>query len=103
MSNELLDLGVVEAAQALATGKCSSVELTKAFLGQIKAQEPQIQAFLSLSEELALQQANAADKKFFELRKHGEQPASPLLGIPFAIKDVLTVQGMACTGEQITG
>jgi aspartyl-tRNA(Asn)/glutamyl-tRNA(Gln) amidotransferase subunit A len=96
MVKELLDLGVVQAGQALASGQCSSVELTQACLDQIHAQEPQIQAFLTVTDELAIQQAKAADEKRAALKKAGEKP-SALLGVPFAIKDVLTVEGLPCT------
>jgi aspartyl-tRNA(Asn)/glutamyl-tRNA(Gln) amidotransferase subunit A len=96
MSKELLEMGVVQAGEALANGECSSVELTQAYLDQIHAQEPEIQAFLTVTEELALQQAKAADDKRTALQKKGEKPSS-LLGVPFAIKDVLTVEGLPCT------
>ncbi len=93
MSTELSTLNVLEASQALTSGACSSVELTQAYFQRIQKLEPNIQAFLALNEETALQQAAEADRK----RKSVSSNPSPLLGMPFAVKDVLCVQGLPCT------
>jgi aspartyl-tRNA(Asn)/glutamyl-tRNA(Gln) amidotransferase subunit A len=93
MSTDLSALSFTDASQALASGACSSVELTQACFQRIQQQEPNIQAFLALNEEIALQQAAEADRK----RKNTSSNSSPLLGMPFAVKDVLCVQGLPCT------
>ncbi len=93
MTADLCNLSVMDASQALSSGACSSVELTQAYFQRIHQQEPNIQAFLALNEETALQQAAEADRK----RKSTSSNPSPLLGMPFAVKDVLCVQGLPCT------
>jgi aspartyl-tRNA(Asn)/glutamyl-tRNA(Gln) amidotransferase subunit A len=97
MQNELLNLSVAQAGQALASGDCSSTELTHAYLEHILQQEPEIKAFITITEKLAMQQAAEADQQLLANRKAGQKSASPLLGIPYAIKDVLCVEGLPCT------
>src|SRR4030065_2188944 len=54
--------------------------------------EPSLHAFLHIAKETALRGASDADQK---RKENGD--SRPLLGIPVAIKDVLTVEGMPCT------
>ncbi len=88
---ELTSLSLHEAAAGLRQGDFSSRELVKACLERIEKLDGALHVFLHLSPESALKQADEADRK----RKAGE--VSPLLGIPLAVKDVLTVEGMPCT------
>jgi aspartyl-tRNA(Asn)/glutamyl-tRNA(Gln) amidotransferase subunit A len=63
----------------------------------IGREEERIHAFLRLTEDLARRQAAEADRRFA-----GENGAGPLTGIPVAVKDVLSVQGVETTaGSQI--
>lgn len=87
----LTDLTLTEASRLLQKGEISSRELTRAALERIDALNPQVHAFLHVAAESALRQADEADQK----RQNGDQ--NPLLGIPLAVKDVLTVEGMPCT------
>ncbi len=84
-----------DAVDALQRGQVSSVELTRAYLDRIEALEPHIHAFLHLDPEGALRRAAEADRR----RAQAEDPNAlpPLLGVPIAVKDVLTVRGMPCT------
>ncbi|MBN2047562.1 MAG: Asp-tRNA(Asn)/Glu-tRNA(Gln) amidotransferase subunit GatA [Anaerolineaceae bacterium] len=82
--------------RAMAAGECTSVELTRAHLERIAAVEPDVHAFLHLAPEAALQAAYKADA----LRagwQAGDAPLPPLLGLPIAVKDTLTVEGMPNT------
>jgi aspartyl-tRNA(Asn)/glutamyl-tRNA(Gln) amidotransferase subunit A len=88
---ELTSLSVQEAADALKKREISSVELTQAYLDRIAAVDDKVQAFLTLTPELALNAARAADTR----RATGED--HPLLGIPIAYKDVLTTEGVETT------
>ncbi len=80
-----------EARQWLQSGRITSVELTEAYLERIHQTEPTIHAFLHVDEAYALTQARLADER----RAAGED--TPVLGIPLAIKDIITVQGMPAT------
>jgi aspartyl-tRNA(Asn)/glutamyl-tRNA(Gln) amidotransferase subunit A len=88
---DLAYLTTSEAQALLCQGELSSVELTQAVLDRILALDNQLKAFLSLTPEMALEQAAAADRR----RSAGEHHA--LLGIPLAIKDIICVEGMPNT------
>jgi aspartyl-tRNA(Asn)/glutamyl-tRNA(Gln) amidotransferase subunit A len=88
----LTDLTLTEMRQGLRARTFSSRDLTQAALDRISALEPALHAFLHVAAATALQQADQSDAQ----RKKNED-GRPLLGIPVAIKDVLTVEGMPCT------
>ncbi len=89
--SELCKLSIVAAAKGLAAGDFSSVELTRAFLERIGSVDGQIGAYLTVTDDLALEQAAAADKRI------GDGEAGPLTGIPIALKDVLATRGIETT------
>ncbi|MBV9710282.1 MAG: Asp-tRNA(Asn)/Glu-tRNA(Gln) amidotransferase subunit GatA, partial [Ktedonobacteraceae bacterium] len=89
---ELYELTISEAAELLRQKKISSVELTKAHLERIRAVEPQVSAFTLVTDELALRQAEEADRRF----ARGEH-LFPLTGIPIAIKDVVCTKDITTT------
>src|SRR6266487_2618893 len=89
---ELHELTISEAGDLLRQKKISAVELTKAHLERIRAVEPQVRAFTLITDELALQQAEEADRRFAS----GEQ-VYPLTGIPLAIKDVICTKDITTT------
>jgi aspartyl-tRNA(Asn)/glutamyl-tRNA(Gln) amidotransferase subunit A len=91
--NPFTDLTLTEALSLLNKGEISSRELTWACLDRIQALEPTLHAFLHIAQTSALAQADAADYK----RKNDDCAQMPLLGIPLAVKDVLSVEGMPCT------
>lgn len=88
---DLTKLTIKQAHEGLKKGDFTSVDLTKAFLAKIKKEDKEINAFLSVTEDLALQQAAAADEKI----KSGE--FGMLCGIPCAIKDAILVDGQKAT------
>ncbi|HET9476264.1 MAG TPA: Asp-tRNA(Asn)/Glu-tRNA(Gln) amidotransferase subunit GatA [Dehalococcoidia bacterium] len=88
---ELHYLTLTDAAEALRRRETSSVELTRAAFGRIHALDGEINAFLKLTEEAAVDQATRAD----ELLARGE--GGPLTGIPAAIKDVIVTEGVRTT------
>ena len=83
---------LTQAAALLANGEISPVELVQAFLERIQQLEPQLNCFITLTPELALQQARQAEA---ELRA-GEQ-RGPLHGIPMALKDLFETAGVRTT------
>lgn len=88
----LTDLTLLEARAQLAAGAVSSRELTTACLARIEAVDPQLDAFLTVTAEQALAQADAADA-----RRAAGDSTQPLLGVPLAIKDVLCLAGTRTT------
>ena len=82
---------------ALQSGEISSREITEAYLARIESLEPSIKAFITRTPDLALQQAEAADKKLAEIRQSGDGRYPTLLGVPIAIKDVLATQNIRTT------
>ncbi|GAB4512344.1 MAG: Asp-tRNA(Asn)/Glu-tRNA(Gln) amidotransferase subunit GatA [Anaerolineae bacterium] len=93
---QLIELTLSEALAKLDSGEISSRELTQAYLDQIERLDGQIKAFVTVTREQALQQADAADQQ----RAAGVQ--KPLLGVPLAIKDVLSTKGIETTcGSQM--
>ncbi len=90
MSNTLHDLGVADAARAMAAGAVSSVELTQHLLARVAA-DADLGAFLAVNADAALAQARAADAR------RAQGLAGPLTGVPLAHKDVFV------TDHQRTG
>jgi aspartyl-tRNA(Asn)/glutamyl-tRNA(Gln) amidotransferase subunit A len=91
MPDDLTRLTISEAAALLRQKQVSSVELTRAAFDRIRAAEDRIHAFITLTEERALQQAQRAD----DMLARGV--ATPLTGIPAAIKDVISTSGVRTT------
>lgn len=87
----LTDLTISEALAKLNAGEITSVDLTQAHLDQIERVDGQVKAYLTVTPERALEQARAADAA----RARGED--KPLLGIPLAIKDVLSTRDVETT------
>ena len=84
----LTDLSLNELIPALERGEFSARELTQAYLDRIDQIEPALQAFITLTPEVAFQQADTADRKRIKARNGTTSSHSPLLGVPIAIKDV---------------
>jgi aspartyl-tRNA(Asn)/glutamyl-tRNA(Gln) amidotransferase subunit A len=94
---ELTDLSLLEAANALRAGEVSSRELAEACLEQISCLDPKIHAYLTLTPELALDQADKADEALVQWRKNAQSPLPIMWGIPIAVKDVLSLEGVPTT------
>jgi len=92
--SELTDLSLLDAAGALRAGDVSSTELTRACLDRIQSIDGVVRAFLTVTEDLAMAQAEAADQ---QLRMRSDEPLPLVLGIPIAVKDVLCVEGVPTT------
>ena len=97
MSTSLIELTTAQMLAGLRAGTFSSRELVQSFIDRIQAVEPGVHAFLDLVPEQALQKADEADARLNAARKSGAADLPELLGLPIAVKDVLTVQGMRCT------
>ena len=87
----MIEKTVAELSASLAAGDISSVELTQAYLARIAAHNDALNAFITVCEESALEQAQVADEK----RAAGD--STPLLGIPLAHKDIFCTNGVTTT------
>ena len=87
----------------LSTGDITSVELTEVCLSQINSSESQVNAFVTISSDLAMQQATNADIAWQNwINGKSDQKPSPLNGVPLAIKDVICVSDIvASAGSMI--
>src|SRR3954447_10094826 len=88
----LTDLTALQALAELRAGRISSEELTRAYLDRIdRLDRGLVQAYVTVTPELALEQARAADAR----RNSGED--APLLGLPMALKDLVLTRGVRTT------
>ncbi|KAI4336419.1 hypothetical protein L6164_014948 [Bauhinia variegata] len=85
-------MSVLELAELIKTKKITSQELTRIFLQRLKKYNPVLEAVITLTEELAHKQAKAAD----ELLGQGVY-LGPLHGIPYGLKDIISVPGYKTT------
>src|SRR5690606_30578768 len=69
----------------------SSVELTQSVLDRVAAVEPRVNAYITLTGELALEQAREADARY------ASGTATPLTGIPTGVKDLIVTKGTRTT------
>jgi aspartyl-tRNA(Asn)/glutamyl-tRNA(Gln) amidotransferase subunit A len=90
MNDPLHELGVADAARAMAAGSVSSAELTQHLLTRV-AEYADLGAFLAVDAEAALTRAHAADA----CRARGE--ARPLTGVPVAHKDIFVTRDLPST------
>jgi aspartyl-tRNA(Asn)/glutamyl-tRNA(Gln) amidotransferase subunit A len=81
-----------ELAQLLAGKQVSAVDVTRAHLDRIADVDPAVHAFLHVANEKALADAASVDAA----RAAGE-PLHELAGVPIAVKDVMTTQGVPTT------
>ncbi len=94
MSNDLHHLSIAEMSRRMATQELSPVDLTQACLDRIEALDPKLHAFITVTAELAMDQARAAEQ---EIATQG--PRSPMHGIPFALKDIYDTVGIPTMGH----
>ena len=89
---KLHELSIQQAHELLASRKISSEELTRAYLARIQRLDPQIRSYVTVVEELAIEQAQEADQRI-----EAGEGLTPLTGIPFSAKDSLSTRGVNTT------
>lgn len=89
---ELAFYSIPQLASLIKNKKISSVELTKFFISRLKKWGDTLQCVITLTEELAMQQARQADEDLKKGIYHG-----PLHGIPYGLKDLFAVKGYKTT------
>ena len=88
---------LTELSTSLHKGDISSVELTQHYLDRIKTHNSHLNAYITVCEDKALQQARAADQKI------QQQTARKLTGIPVAHKDIFCTKGVltSCASKML--
>jgi len=89
---DLAFAGVGDLARLLRSRQVSSLELTRLYLERLRRYDPELHCVITLTEELALAQAERADRELAAGRWRG-----PLHGVPWGAKDLLAVPGYRTT------
>lgn len=84
-------LSIAEISQKLRDKSFSSREITQHFLDRIKKVDESLNSYITITEEAALAQADAADKRL------AEGDSNPLCGVPIAHKDIFCTEGVLTT------
>src|ERR1044071_8962967 len=92
LSEDILFLSVTELGKRIRARQLSPVELTESYLDRSRSIGPKLNAYATLTPDLALKQAHAAEKEIAAGKYRG-----PLHGIPYAAKDLLAVKGYPTT------
>jgi aspartyl-tRNA(Asn)/glutamyl-tRNA(Gln) amidotransferase subunit A len=87
-----IPMNIEQAGAKLRAREVSAIELAQESLRSIHQQQPRLNAFITITDELALQQAKRADDELAAGRDRG-----PLHGIPYALKDVFCTRGIRTT------
>ena len=90
--NDLAFYSILQLASLIKNKKITSVELTQYFLNRLKKWGDTLQSVITLTEDLALQQAKQADSEIRNGKYRG-----PLHGIPYGLKDLFAVNGYKTT------
>jgi aspartyl-tRNA(Asn)/glutamyl-tRNA(Gln) amidotransferase subunit A len=94
MPDERAFLTIAEASRLIKQQKLSPVELTTALIRRAELLDPQLNAYLLLTAERALDQARQAETEIAAGNYRG-----PMHGIPFALKDIYSTAGIRTTGH----
>ncbi|WP_149359064.1 Asp-tRNA(Asn)/Glu-tRNA(Gln) amidotransferase subunit GatA [Lolliginicoccus suaedae] len=99
--SDLTRLTAADLASRIHAREVSAVEVTEAHLEQIRAVDGTYNAFLHVGDEAALDSARDVDVAL----ANGEAPASPLAGVPLALKDVFATADMptTCASRMLEG
>lgn len=97
MSTDLDNLTIATAGKLIATRQLSPVELVDHLVRRIEALDPQLDSFLLLTAERARERAKTAEREIAAGYYRG-----PLHGIPYGLKDIYDVAGLASTGHSRT-
>ncbi|RAJ63386.1 aspartyl/glutamyl-tRNA(Asn/Gln) amidotransferase subunit A [Streptomyces sp. Amel2xB2] len=89
---DLTRLTAAQTAEMIASGEVTAVEVAEAHLARIEAVDEKVHAFLHIDREGALAKAREVDEK----RARGER-LGPLAGVPAAVKDLFTTEGVPTT------
>ena len=90
--NDLAFYSILQLASLIKNKKISSVELTRFFIDRLKKWGDTLESVITITEDLAMQQAKQADDEIKKGKYRG-----PLHGIPYGLKDLFSVKGTKTT------
>lgn len=93
LAQDLTELTIDEAAGLLRAGTISPVDLVSAYMARIHRFNPGLNAYITVTEELAYEQARRHEDEIAKGHWRG-----PLHGIPIALKDNIDTAGVLTTG-----
>jgi aspartyl-tRNA(Asn)/glutamyl-tRNA(Gln) amidotransferase subunit A len=97
-NTDLAFASIEEIGKLFRERKLSPVELTKLILARIEHLNPKLNAYITVTAELALAQAKKAESELFPLRgRKGQRDRGPLHGVPISLKDNIYTQGIRAT------
>jgi aspartyl-tRNA(Asn)/glutamyl-tRNA(Gln) amidotransferase subunit A len=91
MTQDITRWTLSETQANIASKQCSALEVTEAYLSAIDAQNPKLNAYITVTHELARERAKQSDARIAK----GE--AGALEGVPLAIKDLFCTEGVLTT------
>ncbi len=83
---------ITELSRLIGAGEISPVELARQTLERIERLDPQLNSYITVTAELAMRQAQTAEREI-----HAGNRRGPLHGIPYALKDLFFTQGIKTT------
>ena len=96
--SDLAFASIEEVGKLFRKRKLSPVELTELMLARVERLNPKLNAFITVTTELALAQAKKAEAELFVARgRKGQRDRGPLHGIPISLKDNIHTQGIRTT------
>ncbi|WP_233809319.1 amidase [Paraburkholderia sp. HP33-1] len=93
LPRDLHNLEIYDLSLQIRSGKISPVEVTKAMLARVEALDANLHSYARVTPELALKQAEQAEKEI-----QAGNVRSPLHGIPLAVKDLFDTTGIVTAG-----
>jgi aspartyl-tRNA(Asn)/glutamyl-tRNA(Gln) amidotransferase subunit A len=91
--DDLCSRSIAESARLIRARKLSPLELTDAYLARIETFQPQLDAFITITAELARKQARRAEREIMRGDYRG-----PMHGIPFGLKDIYDTKDILTSG-----
>src|SRR5262245_10968797 len=90
LAQDSSNLSASAIAQAVASRRLSAVEVTEAALARIRKHDPTLNSFTDVTADRARAKARAIDAAIL-----GGKCAGPLAGVPFAVKNLFDIKGLA--------
>lgn len=97
---EIFELSPLDLGEKIKNKEVSVAEVTKAYIDRVKTLDPEVKAFITLTEDQAVQRCEEVQQQIDK----GEAD-SPLVGVPYGIKDNICTKGMetTCASKILTG